>query len=454
MEQKQNLQRNLKSRHVEMIALGCAIGTGLFYGASSTIQLAGPAVSLAYAIGGIFIYFVIRALGEMSVYRPVSGSFPDYAQLYWSPIAGFIAGWNYWFLHVAVSMAELSVIGLYVHHWFPDIPSWISTLTMFLIVNIINLLSVKIFGELEFWGSFIKVSALALMIIFGLFMIVTGIGTESSTPIGLHNLWQHGGFFATGWKGLIQSLVVVTFSFGGTELIGVAAGEAQNPEKTIPKSVNMTLGRILIFYIGAVFVLVTLYPWNEVGVNGSPFVEIFSKLGISIASDLLNIVVIIAALSAYNSCLFANARLLHSMALHGNAPKFLAATSKHGVPWKGVFFSSFFVSLVVFLCYILPHEVFTYIMSIVTVAVITSWILIILTHFKFRKFLGAEGVKNLSYKTIFYPYANILTLGYFALVIFVMISIPEFRIAVYLAPIWLAIIYIGYRFTIKNKLNK
>lgn len=451
MDKKQDLQRNLKSRHVEMIALGCAIGTGLFYGASSTIQLAGPAVSLAYAIGGVFIYFVIRALGEMSVYRPASGSFPDYAQLYWGPLAGFIAGWNYWFLYVAVSMAELSVIGLYIHHWFPDVPSWISTLAMFLLINIINLLSVKVFGELEFWGSFIKVSALALMIIFGVFMIATGIGTESSQPIGLDNLWKHGGFFATGLGGLIQSLVVVTFSFGGTELIGVAAGEAQNPEETIPKSVNMTLGRILIFYIGAVLVLVTLYPWNEVGVNGSPFVEIFSKLGIPIASDLLNMVVIIAALSAYNSCLFANARMLRSMAIHGNAPSFLATTSKRGVPYMGVLFSSFFVSLVVFLCYILPKETFTYIMSIVTVAVITSWILIILTHFKFRKFLGSEGVKKLSYKTIFYPYANFLTLGYFALVIVVMAWLPEFRIAVCLAPIWLGIIYLSYRFTVKKK---
>ena len=271
MEEK-HLQRNLKSRHIQMIALGCAIGTGLFYGASDTIATVGPAAILAYAIGGLFIYFVVRALGEMAVYHPVSASFSEYAYRYWGEFPGFFAGWNYWFLYIGVSMAELSVIGFYVQYWLPDLPTWIPTLILFIIITLANLMNVKLFGELEFWGSLIKVTALGLMIVFGLAILIFGIGPEGS-PASFTNLWAHGGFLPHGLWGLLSSLVVVTFSFGGTELIGITAGEAENPETTIPHAVNMTISRILIFYVGAIFVLVCLYPWNLVGSKGSPFVE-------------------------------------------------------------------------------------------------------------------------------------------------------------------------------------
>ena len=448
MEEK-HLQRNLKSRHIQMIALGCAIGTGLFYGASDTIATVGPAAILAYAIGGLFIYFVVRALGEMAVYHPVSGSFSEYAYRYWGEFPGFFAGWNYWFLYIGVSMAELSVIGFYVQYWLPDLPTWIPTLILFVIITLANLMNVRLFGELEFWGSLIKVTALGLMIVFGLAILIFDIGPEGN-PASFTNLWAHGGFLPHGLWGLLASLVVVTFSFGGTELIGITAGEAEHPETTIPHAVNMTISRILIFYVGAIFVLVCLYPWNLVGSKGSPFVEIFDALGIPAAPDILNVVVIIAVFSAYNSCLYSNARMLHGLALHGDAPKCLARLSGNGIPRRAVLFSSFFVSAVIGICYFLPEAAFTYIMSVVTVAVITSWILILLTHIHFRRYLGKES-ERLTFKMIGYPVIDILSIAYFLLIIVTMALLPGFRHAVFLAPVWFAIIAIGYRLSRRKR---
>ena len=441
----EGLKRNLKDRHIEMIALGCAIGTGLFYGSASTIQMVGPGVVLSYLIGGFFIYLVVRALAEMSVYHPVSGSFSTYAYQYWGKFAGFFAGWNYWFLYVAVSMAELSVIGIYIQFWFPHIPTWIPTLVLFILINFINLINVKAFGEIEFWGSLIKVTALLLMIIFGFMIITFGVGIGGE-PLGFSNLWAHGGFLPHGLYGLLLSFVVVTFSFGGTELIGVTAGEAENPEKTIPKSTDLIIGRILLFYVGAVFVLVTLYPWDEVGTNGSPFVEIFANLGIPGAASILNAVVITAVCSAYNSCLYSNARMLHGLAAQGNAPAFLKKVSSSGVPWAAVLFSSCFVSFVIIICYFLPKEAFTYIMSIATMAVLSSWILILLTHMHFRHALGPEKTQHLSYKMFWYPWSDIIAILYFAMIAVVMLTMPDFRIAVLLAPVWMLIIFICYHF--------
>jgi amino acid transporter, AAT family len=281
------------------------------------------------------------------------------------------------------------------------------------------------------------------MIVFGLAILIFGIGPEGN-PASFTNLWAHGGFLPHGLWGLLSSLVVVTFSFGGTELIGITAGEAENPETTIPHAVNMTISRILIFYVGAIFVLVCLYPWNLVGSKGSPFVEIFDALGIPAAPDILNVVVIIAVFSAYNSCLYSNARMLHGLALHGDAPKFLARLSDNGIPYRAVLFSSFFVSAVIGICYFLPDAAFTYIMSVVTVAVITSWILILLTHIQFRRYLGKES-DRLTFKMIGYPFIDLLSIAYFLLIIVTMALLPGFRHAIFLAPVWFAVIAVGYR---------
>lgn len=447
--EEHNLKRGLKDRHIQMIALGCAIGTGLFYGSASTIQLAGPAVIFSYIIGGIFIYLVVRALGEMSVYNPVAGSFSTYAYDYWGEFPGFLSGWNYWFNYIAISMAEISVVGIYVNFWLPDLPVWIPGLILFLLVNAINLSNVKAFGEIEFWGALVKVMAIIAMIVFGMVIIFTGIGVGGQ-PIGLGNLFNYGGFFPNGIYGVILSFVVVTFAFGGTELIGITAGEAEDPSKTIPKATNLIIGRILIFYVGSMFVLVTLYPWNQVGMAGSPFVEIFMKLGIASAASVLNVIVLTAVFSAYNSCLYSNARMLYALALQGNAPSFLKKVSKQGVPYAGVLCSSLIVGIVVIMNMLIPQKLFIYIMSVATIAALINWVMILITQIKFRKKIGTEKVAALGYKMLFYPYANYIAIAYFLMIAVAMCTMPDYRIAIMIAPIWLLMIFIGYHIKKKN----
>ena len=337
MEDKSELKRGLKNRHLQMIALGTAVGTGLFYGSTSTISLAGPAVSLSYLIGGIIIFFIVRMLGEMSVEEPVSGSFSYYASKYWGDLAGFLAGWNYWFLYVVMSMAELTAVGIYLAYWFPDLPQWIGILICLVVITAINSITVSAYGEIEFWMALIKISAIIFMIIFGTYLIFTN---GKPFPENFSNLWIHGGFFPNGAWGMMLSIVPVLFSFGGIELIGITAGEAENPEKTLPRAINQVIYRILIFYVGTMIVLMSLWAWNEVGVGASPFVQIFENLGITSAAHILNFVVLSAAVSVYNSAIYSESRMLYGMAESGNAPKFFSKLSKRKVPINGILVSS------------------------------------------------------------------------------------------------------------------
>ena len=331
-EQKNDgMQRGLKNRHIQMIALGGAIGTGLFYGSAETIRLAGPSIILSYLIGGLVIFFIMRMMGEMSVDEPVSGSFSHYAYKYWGEFPGFLSGWNYWFNYIIVSMAELTVVGIYINYWFPTFPQWLSALIFLILITMANLVNVKLYGEFEFWFAIIKVVAIVGMIIFGIMLIFTGINGQAT---GFSNLWIHGGFLPNGVWGLMLSLVVVMFSFGGIELIGITAGEAENPTETIPKAINQVMWRILIFYVGALAVMMIIYPWNKVGLEGSPFVQIFSKIGIPAAATILNIVVLTAALSVYNSGIYSNGRMLYSLAHQGNAPKLFGRLNKRGIPCR------------------------------------------------------------------------------------------------------------------------
>lgn len=251
------LQRGLQNRHIQLIALGGAIGTGLFLGIGPAIQMAGPAVLLGYGVAGIIAFLIMRQLGEMVVEEPVSGSFAHFSYKYWGPFAGFLSGWNYWVMFVLVGMAELTAAGIYMQYWLPDVPTWIWAAAFFIIINAVNLVNVRLYGETEFWFALIKVLAIIAMIGFGLWLLFSGNGGERA---GMDNLWRYNGFFATGWSGLILSLAVIMFSFGGLELIGITAAEARDPHKSIPKAVNQVVYRILLFYIGSLVVLLALYP--------------------------------------------------------------------------------------------------------------------------------------------------------------------------------------------------
>ena len=435
------MQRDLKNRHLQMIALGTAVGTGLFDGSTETIALAGPAVSLSYLIGGIIIFFIVRMLGEMAVEEPVSGSFSYYAAKYWGDFPSFLAGWNYWFLYILVSMAELTAVSIYLGYWFPDLPKWVGVLVCLLIITTINLVTVAAYGEIEFWMAFIKIAAIIGMILLGSYYIFTD--HHAPFPENFSNLWEHGGFFPNGLKGMIMSLAPVLFSFGGIELLGITAGEAENPDKTIPRAINQVIYRILIFYVGTMIVLMTLWPWNEVGKEASPFVQIFSNAGFEAAANILNFVVLTAAVSVYNSAIYSNSRMLFGLATSGNAPKFFGKLSNRGVPVNGILVSSGITLLAVVLNYFLPDEVFMYMMEIVTGAVVISWAMIVLTHLKFRKHCAAAGVVP-KFKSLFYPFADYLCLAFLAGILIIMAMMDSMRPAVIVIPIWILIIRLLY----------
>jgi amino acid transporter, AAT family len=438
------LHRSLKNRHIQMIALGGAIGTGLFYGSATTIKLAGPAITISYFIGGLIIFLIMRALGEMSVHQPVSGSFSQYAYQYWGEFPGFLAGWNYWFNYIAVSMAELSVVGVYINYWMPDVPTWVSALFFLVAITLVNIVNVKSYGEFEFWFAIIKVAAIIGLIVLGVLMIFFGVG-NGGDPIGLSNLWSLGGFLPNGWGGLLFSLVLVMFSYGGVELIGITAGEADNPNRSIPKAINQVMWRILIFYVGALAVIITIFPWNQVDAQGSPFVIIFSKIGIPAAAAILNAVVLTAALSAYNSGLYSNGRMLYGLAQQGNAPKLFSRVNRHGIPVAAVLTSSAITMVTVIMNFLFPGKVFLYLISIATFASIINWTMILLTQLKFRRKLGGGASGKLLFRMPLHPYSTYLCLAFLVMVVVLMGCMPDMRFSLYVAPLWILLLYVAYK---------
>lgn len=436
------LKRGLKSRHIQLIALGGAIGTGLFLGIADTIRMAGPAVLLGYAIAGFIAFLIMRQLGEMVVDEPVAGSFSYFADKYCGHMAGFMSGWNYWVLYVLVSMAELTAVGIYVQYWWPAIPTWASALAFFLIINAISLANVRAFGEMEFWFAIIKVVAVVGMIVFGAWLLISGNAGPEAT---VANLWQHGGFFPKGVSGLVMAMAVIMFSYGGLELVGITAAEASNPSETIPKATNQAIYRILIFYVGALGVLLSLYPWEKVVTGGSPFVMIFHALNSNFVANALNVVVLTAALSVYNSGVYSNSRMLYGLAKQGNAPKALLKVNQRGVPLAALGVSALATGLCVVLNYFMPGQVFGLLMGLVVSSLVINWGMISWIHLRFRARKHAEGSAT-AFKSWGYPLTNYLCLAFLAGILVIMFLTEGLRISVYLIPVWLAVLFIGYRF--------
>ncbi|WP_422882810.1 aromatic amino acid transporter AroP [Pantoea agglomerans] len=450
MEQQQGeaLKRGLKNRHIQLIALGGAVGTGLFLGSASVIESAGPAVILGYAIAGFIAFLIMRQLGEMVVEEPVAGSFSHFAYKYWGNFAGFASGWNYWVLYVLVAMAELTAVGKYVQFWWPDFPTWASAAIFFVMINAINLTNVKVFGEMEFWFAIVKVVAVIGMILFGSWLLFSGHAGPQAT---VRNLWEQGGFFPHGIGGLVMVMAIIMFSFGGLELVGITAAEADNPEVSIPKATNQVLWRILIFYIGSLAVLLSLMPWTRVTSEVSPFVFIFHELGDAMVANALNVVILTAALSVYNSCVYCNSRMLFGLAQQGNAPKALLKVDRRGVPVLTILVSAVATALCVLINYLMPGEAFGLLMSLVVSALVINWAMISLAHLKFRRKKDQQGVTT-RFKALLYPAGNWICLIFLAAILVLMATTPGMAISVWLIPVWLVILGVGY--FIKNQTQK
>lgn len=448
------LQRGLQSRHITLMSLGAAIGVGLFLGSAGAIKIAGPAVLLTYALGGIVIFFVMRALGEIAVEHPIAGSFSRYAQDYLGPLAGFITGWNYWFLWIVTCMAEITAVGIYMTLWFPDSPRWVWALAALVLMTLINLIAAKVFGEFEFWFAFIKVFAIIAMIVIGLGVILFGIG-NAGDAVGFSNLWSNGGFMPNGFTGVIQALPIVMFAYLGVEMIGVTAGEAKDPKKTLPKAINTVLLRVLVFYIGAITVILSIYPWDEMTEGQSPFVMMFDNVGIQYAAGIINFVVLTAALSSCNSGIFSTGRMIFNLAAQKQAPQIFYHVGKTGVPTLAILFSAAVLLIGVLLNYIIKDErIFLYITSVSTFGAVWTWVIILLVQIKYRKTLSKDEIGKLTFKNIFHPISSYFSVAFLVMVVVLMFFNDGTRIALIVGPLWIALLVVLYFTVYKKQLKK
>lgn len=444
------LQRHLKNRHIQLIAMGGAVGTGLFLGSAQIIQSAGPSIILGYVIGGFIAFLIMRQLGEMIVHEPVTGSFSYFAFKYWGKFAGFLTGWNYWILYILVAMTELTAISKYIHYWWPHIPAWLSVLFFFLIVTLTNLTNVKTYGESEFWLSMIKVIAIVAMIIFGIYLLLTA---DVGSAVSLSNLWNYGGFFPNGFSGLFYMLAFIMFAFGGIELISMAAAETEEPEKNIPKAINQIVIRIFLFYICSLVILLSLIPWNHLDLGGldkSPFVIIFKQIGIDWAAHLLNFIILTASLSVYNSGMYANSRMLLGLAQQGNAPKIFNRVNRQGVPIPAVLFSALLIFGCVLLNYFVPEKALSYLIYVVVSAAVLNWIMISLIHLKFKQAINAVGVKT-QFPALFSPMSNYIVLAFMLMILYIIWN-QGFMLSVLMIPLWIMLLFLLFKIVNAKKI--
>ncbi|WP_446898921.1 amino acid permease [Clostridium sp. LBM24168] len=448
MSENQNLSRGLKNRHVQLLAIGGAIGTGLFLGSGRSIHLAGPSILFAYTITGVICFLIMRALGELLLSNLNYHSFVEFVHDYLGDGAAFITGWTYWFCWISLAMADLTASGLYIQYWFPNVAQWVPSLIALIILLIMNLTTVRLFGEMEFWFALIKIVAILALIVVGTFMIIKGFCTNAGIS-SFANLWKYGGWFPNGINGFILSFQMVVFAFTGIELVGLTAGETENPEYVIPKAINNIPIRIIIFYIGALTVIMSIYPWNSIDPAKSPFVQVFAAVGVAAAASVINFVVLTSAASACNSGIFSTSRMVYSLAKENNAPRSMEKLTSHRVPSNALLFSAAVILISVILSYIMPEGVFVLITSISTFCFIFIWAIIVVCHLKYRR-ANPELAARSKFKMPFYPIANYAILAFIAFVIVVLALNKETRVALFVTPVWFIFLGAIYK-TIKPK---
>ncbi|NQD77036.1 D-serine/D-alanine/glycine transporter, partial [Pseudomonas sp. CM27] len=384
---EQHLQRNLTNRHIQLIAIGGAIGTGLFMGSGKTISLAGPSIIFVYMIIGFMLFFVMRAMGELLLSNLNYKSFIDFSADLLGPWAGYFTGWTYWFCWVVTGIADVVAIAAYTQFWFPDLPQWIPALTCVGLLLSLNLVTVKMFGEMEFWFALVKIVAILGLVATGLYMVITGFTSPSGSTAQLANLWNDGGMFPNGLMGFFAGFQIAVFAFVGIELVGTTAAEAKNPERTLPRAINSIPIRIIVFYVLALIAIMAVTPWRDVVPGKSPFVELFVLAGLPAAASIINFVVLTSAASSANSGVFSTSRMLYGLSQEGDAPKAFEKLSSRSVPANGLYFSCTCLLLGAVLIYLVPNvvEAFTLVTTVSAVLFMFVWTLILLSYLKYRQ---------------------------------------------------------------------
>ncbi|MFH7580370.1 amino acid permease [Lactiplantibacillus plantarum] len=437
----EQLSRGLKSRHVQLIAIGGTIGTGLFLGAGQSIHLAGPAILIAYLVTGLVCFLLMRALGELLLSDLHTHSYIDFIKQYLGDKTGFVAGWTYWVCWITIAMAEITAAGEYMQFWWPRLPQWLPGLIILILLLGLNSINVSAFGETEFWFAIIKIVAILALIAVGIGMVLFSV----KTPVGhasLTNLVSYGGFMPHGIKGLVLSFQMVLFSFIGIEMVGMTASETADPKTVIPKAINDIPVRIILFYVGSLFFLMCMYPWQYFSAAHSPFVQVFTNLGIRSAAAIINFVVLTAAASSCNSALFSTGRMLFSLTYDGKSKfaKRMGALSTRQVPRNALWFSTLVIGLSVILNLLMPGKVFSLIASVSTTCFIFIWGAIVVAHIKYRRQAGSQA--KVKFRMPLFPLSDYFILVFLAFIAVVLCLKFETLIALLVSAVWVVGLYI------------
>ena len=433
-------KRTLSNAHIQLIALGGTIGTGLFLGVGDSIHRAGPSVILIYIVVGIFLFLLMRALGELIMSDLNKHTYIDFIEKYLGKNIGFITGYLYWLSWITLGMAETTALGIYFQYWFPGLKPWIPGLITIVLLLIINLISARVFGNLEFSFAIIKIVTIVAFVILIGYLLVTG-GKTSFGPVTFANLDDNGGFFARGGKGFLQGFQMVIFSFIGVELIGLTAAEAQNPKVTLRNAINQLPVRIILFYVLAILAILLVIPWSKVSTNSSPFVEALGATGIKNASSIINFVVISAAVSSTNSFLYSAGRLLFSVTFNGKGKwnETFGHLSHRQLPQNGLILSAVLMGLAPLITFLIGDQAFNFISSTSTSMFLIIWCLMTLTHIAYRRRTPESELNDL--KMPGFPYLDYLILLFFGLMIILLLILPSYRIPMIAAILIFIILY-------------
>lgn len=452
-------KQTLGRRHVQMIAIGGAIGTGLFLGSASRLHNVGPALLLSYAFVGVIAYFLMRALGELVLHRPTSGAFVSYMREFFGERAAFITGWLYWLNWALTGIAELSAVGLYMQYWFPTLPTWVTVLIALAVVLCINLLSARAFGEFEFWAAIGKVGAIVVFLAVGTVVVAFGMNVGDHKA-GISNLWSNpGGFWPTmdpyNWYGPLLVMSGVVFAYAAIEMVGVAAGEMADSEREVPKAVNAVIFRIAVFYCGSILLLVCMLPTSEYTAGTSPFVTVFDRMGLNWMAALIQAILIIAAMSSLNSGLYSTGRVLRSLGMSKQAPAFTLKMSSQGVPWAGIVMTSVAFILGAVLNAVAP-DAFEIALEASAICIVFTWSTIFLCQLRLRSLVNRGVIPPSKFPAPGYPWTSYLGLGFLVFVLIGMMisgwqSSPyfwhktNFLVVVFGIPIIIGLLALGWK---------